>query len=319
MTKYIPLSPTVRPSAVLPLVIVLILACVTHGTAQSDSPKKNNRTRPPIGQLLDKPGAIEGNRSWKDAWRFETPNFMIKSNISPEATREIGKVMEGLVHNFNKMFNANISQKIKVLVPKTRSQFEQIRRVNRQVRGWFSPRGRIVTYYQPEEGFSTTDVLLHEGTHLVVMVALTKLNTPDVWVNEGTAVYFEASEFEGTSLVIGKKPKRRLLHVKKMIEQDEHVPLRQLIKKSKEEFTAKDYAQAWSLVYYLIHSHDHKWVKRFNKYLVSFKKDQQMDPVRRFHLAFRMRIEKLEKDWLRYVKKMDVNDEDTVKISNPGH
>ncbi len=301
------------------LVSLLLTTCFSVGFSQNDPSNKNKPKQPPIGQLLDRPGAIKGNRPWKKAWRFETPNFVIRSNISPAATKEIGKVMEGLMHNFNKMFHAQIAQKIKVLVPKNRSEFEQIRSVSRQVRGWFSPRGKIVTYYQPEEGFSTTDVLLHEGTHMVVMMALTKLNTPDVWVNEGTAVYFEASEFEGTNLVIGKKPKRRLKHIKKMIETDSYLPIRELIQKSKRAFTARDYAQAWSLVYYLIHSHEHKWVDRFNKYLVSFRKNQRMDPVRRFQLAFRMPIEKLEKDWLKFVKSMKLNDEDTVKISNPGH
>jgi hypothetical protein len=293
------------------------MICATVGIPQSDSPEK--KKPPQIGKMLDEPGAIKGNRPWKDAWRFESPNFVIKSNISPEATKEIAKVMEGLMYNFNKMFNANIAQKIEVLVPKSRSGFQGIRTVGPQVRGWFSSRGRIVTYYQPEEGFSTTNVLLHEGTHMVVMLALTRLNTPDVWANEGTAVYFEASEFEGTNMVIGKKPKQRLLHIKKMIETDSYLPLKQLIQKSQKAFTAKDYAQAWSLVYYLIHSHDNKWVNRFSKYLVSFRKAPRMDPVRRFHLAFRTPIKKIEKDWIRYVKQMDMKDEDTVKIGNPGH
>jgi hypothetical protein len=150
---------------------------------------------------------------------------------------------------------------------------------------------------------------------MVVMLALTDLRTPDVWVNEGIAVYFEASEFNKTDLVIGKKPKHRLLMVKKLVEEKQYIPIKELIQKEQEQFTARDYAQAWSLVYYLLHSHDHKFVDRFNRYLISFKKDQSMDPIRRFKLAFRTPIDQMEQDWLRFVRSMDASDDDTVRIT----
>ncbi len=300
---------------VSPAITALILfVAAFHPTCFAQAKNKQPKQ---IGALLDQPGAIKGQRSWENAWRLETRNFVVRSNISPEATREIGRVMEALLYNFNRMFNADIPQKISVLVPRNRSQFEQIRTVSKGVKGWFSTRsgGQIVTYYQPQKGSRTTDVLLHEGTHMVVMLALTDLRPPDVWVNEGIAVYFEASEFNKTDLVIGKKPKKRLLMVKKLIEEEKYTPIKKLIQKGQKQFNARDYAQAWSLVYYLLHSHDHKFVDRFNKYLISFKKDQSMDPIRRFKLAFRTPIDQLEQDWLRYVRSMDASDEDTVQIT----
>lgn len=218
--RFLPSFNINRYQSVFFLAIPLFLNIGLSVPAQLAGNQQTNANQAAIGNLLDKPGAVKGNRSWKNAWTYPSDNFIVKSNISPEATREIARVMEALLHNFQKLFSASLPSKIKVLVPKSRSTFEKIRQVEKGVRGWFQSKrggGRIVTYYQSGKASKTTDVLLHEGTHMFVMLAITNHRSPDIWVNEGLAVYFEASQFNKTNLIIGKKPRHRLRQAKRMV------------------------------------------------------------------------------------------------------
>ncbi len=271
--------------------------------------------RPPLGTILNEPGAVKGNRPWENAWQLQTPHFNIRSNISKEATREIGYVMEALYKNFNQLLNASLRSRVDVLVPKNRQGFDQIKRMPGQVRGYFTTRdgGKIVTYYHPGEIHHTTATLLHEGTHLIVMSTL-RFRPLDIWINEGLAVYFEASKFERTDMTIGMKPKGRLRVAKQLVKSGQYVPIRKLIRLKQRQFTALHYAQAWSLVHYLVHAHDNKFVNKLDQYIISFKNYPDVSPTRRFRKFFPISFDELEKDWKRYVRELSLTGEDVVRI-----
>ncbi len=276
--------------------------------------EKNEPGRPPLGTILNEPGAVKGNRSWKKAWELKSPHFHIRTNISPKAMKEIGYVMEALYKNFNQLLNASLRSRVDVLVPKNRRGFDRIQKMPNQVKGYFSTRdgGRIVTYYQPGEIHNTTATLLHEGTHLIVLSTL-GFRPVDIWINEGLAVYFEASRFERTNMIIGMKPKRRMKVAKRMVKSGRYVPIKKLVRMKKRQFTGRHYAQAWSLVHYLVHAHDNKYVNQLDKYLLSFKNHPNVGAIRRFRKFFPA-FDKLEKDWKRYVREMNLKGEDVVKI-----
>jgi len=164
--------------------------------------------------------------------------------------------------------------------------------------GFFSPSGKSLNFFHeyPEPAISTW-IGLHECTHL-----LTYLIDPDyrpqIWCNEGVADYFGSSKVTRDkkgriTIVPGELQTDRVLTVQQAIEAGTsalpttagapaagagagkasarregrpNMTLEQLFSVSREEFTAFEYAHAWSFVYFLNNFDRGRYAKGFAQF-----------------------------------------------------
>lgn len=117
------------------------------------------------------------------------------------------------------------------------------------------------------------DVLQHEGFH---QFAYTRFGSDlPVWANEGLAEFFSESVLVNKTFIIGQSKPRVIDAVKKAIELNEHIPLRQMITMSRGKWgealisgnASLQYHQAWSMVHFLVYGDNGRYTQSFEAYL----------------------------------------------------
>ncbi|MHC5037481.1 MAG: coiled-coil domain-containing protein, partial [Planctomycetota bacterium] len=115
--------------------------------------------------LIDKPGADSEQLPWSKARKFKSPggNYIIVSNLSEDAIKDVAYLMEWLLWNFKKIFR--IKKKVPryfVNIAKNKADYDS------DLGGGGLGKcggGAISTFYQPP---NTVMVLMHEGTHQII-------------------------------------------------------------------------------------------------------------------------------------------------------
>jgi hypothetical protein len=143
-----------------------------------------------------------------------------------------------------------------------------------------SPRSRVLA------------VLQHEGFHQFAFNYI----GPDLptWVNEGLAEYFEDGLIVRGKLTTGLADADRIARVKLALDQKSALDFHSLLNMSNRawsenlrtypDLAALQYAQSWSIVYFLIHGNDGKYRPAFNQYLQLVSTGRDSD--RAFATAF---------------------------------
>lgn len=149
------------------------------------------------------------------------------------------------------------------------------------------------------------NVLQHEGFH---QFAYTRFGSDlPVWVNEGLAEFFSESVLVNKTFIIGQSKPRVINAVKKAIELNEHIPLRQMLMMSRESWgkALKDgkaslqYHQSWSMVHFLVYGDRGRYTQRFEGYLRLINSGVQSEQA--FIRAFETSdLEAFENRWKKY-------------------
>jgi hypothetical protein len=165
--------------------------------------------------------------------------------------------------------------------------------------GGFYDGQKIVAFHGKLGGLTTQSVLFHEGTHQFQGLSMGQnMWRAKIWLIEGLAVFFEASEAQGRRLAVGAIPRDRLAHVKRAIQSNSSVPLRDLIRMEQAQFGALHYAHAWSLIYFLVNG-TQGGKRRFVEYWERAKQGEE--GVALFEELFDRPIEEIEAAWKQYV------------------
>jgi hypothetical protein len=140
--------------------------------------------------------------------------------------------------------------------------------IKRNVRG-------LATFVEGRPKKRVFTVLQHEGFHQFAWNFI----GPNIsqWVNEGLAQYFEDATIQGENIALGRPDRKRIKVLQWAAENDRLIPVKKMITISDNEWNAKlnanprqarvMYAQAWSMVYFLIHGDNGKYQEAFRKYL----------------------------------------------------
>ena len=127
----------------------------------------------------------------------------------------------------------------------------------------------VVTYQDP----NLWRVLAHEGFHQFIGYELGQ-QIP-IWLNEGTAQYFETSFITGSHFNVGQISRNKLLYAQALIINKKAPPLAQLVTWDRDTFYANAnvaYPTSWALVYYLLNSNNDRYEQsRFRRYLQDLK------------------------------------------------
>ncbi len=136
---------------------------------------------------------------------------------------------------------------------------------NQGLATWTGGRGRREVY----------EVLQHEGFHQFAYDYIGP--ALPVWINEGIAQYYEDAIIVGNRMQMGLANARRIDLIKRTIEAGGTIPVQQLTTMDGETWAAAlrgdseraslQYAQSWSIVYFLIHADNGKYQGAFIRYL----------------------------------------------------
>jgi len=209
---------------------------------------------------------LAARADFASGWEKETRHFRFRTNTSPELLDHYAELLEA----YYDLMDGRVSidptpnlrrTKMQVNIYRGREDWERNNEagVDSGVAGYFSFKDESLNFFHDYDDPSLTDwVALHECTHL-----LTYLIQPEawpsasaIWVNEGVADYLGSSEItrdEQGRLRIrpGRIQIDRVLTVQQAIADGEHVALERLFAVRPEDFTALEYAHAWSFVHFL--------------------------------------------------------------------
>ncbi len=128
-----------------------------------------------------------------------------------------------------------------------------------QVIGFYSPKDNEASILLQRNKNATMALIRHESSH-VIMANLYGLSP--IWLNEGFAEYFQGLKVAGLETTV--YPNKRALHALRTLNQDGSLSLKKHLKLSVAAWQGKDvnrhYAEAWSIVYFLMSDHEGKKV-----------------------------------------------------------
>jgi len=147
-------------------------------------------------------------------------------------------------------------------------------------------------------------VIQHEGFH---QFASSRFGDDlPIWVNEGLAEFFGEGVVVDGTLVLGQSTPRVIDTVKEAIELNTTIPFPTMLAMSNKQWgnalqdgsAALQYHQAWSMVHFLVHGDDGKYVAPFEKYLKMLANAHPSEDA--FKQCFGEDIGPFEERWKKY-------------------
>lgn len=239
---------------------------------------------------------------WKVAYSSNYYDFF--SNGPEGEVRTLARTMDLMCDEFKDVFKfeQEITRPFPVHLYGSQQEFMQ-RTGQGPGTGGFYDGSKIVAFHGTLGNLTTQSVLFHEGTHQFEGLVMGRnMWKAKIWLIEGLAVFFEASEVQGKRLKLPVIPKGRLANVKRAIQSGQYVPLRTLIRMEQAQFGALHYAHAWSLIHFLLYGAK-GGKKRFVEYWERTKLGKD-DPVALFEELFDRPMLEIEDAWKQYVLRL---------------
>lgn len=209
-----------------------------------------------------------------------TPHYRIHATINDETMiKVLPKFMETAHQLYTKLLPTGDSndEPSNVYVFRTRNEWEQFtkqfspRAANVYLRirsgGYAEPGGTVVYYIRR---YTTFAVIAHEGLHMYVFRRFPNAGIP-AWLNEGLACYCEGHEWQEDTPVFTPGVNRfRMNSVRRALTNGSLFKLEDILATDAGKIVREPvqrvetyYAQAWSLVAFMIHGAGGKYVERF--------------------------------------------------------
>lgn len=244
-----------------------------------------------------KAGAV-GDAAWAEEVIASLPKSWTHSKSEHYVIvydRSIDTTTPGLIKRIGNQLERLRAQVYEVLFPPARPvtalSVVKVTQDPEQYRAYGGPDGsagywnwvsrELVFFCKSDDYNLTLDVLNHEAFHQYIFYAVGQVS-PHSWFNEGHGDYFA-----GFNLVEGKfKPGKfawRQPTIREAIEGNNHVPLKEFLKYSQAEYyrrggqprnggdVRQNYAQGWSLVYFLRTTKDPGYMPILDRYFESLK------------------------------------------------
>ena len=328
------------PTGKLRLLPALLLALLISGAAPAlpaenaqneEKPPEQQREKTPYEKFLEKGAIVEfPERPWDQAFVYNSGAYAVRTNTSQDVAEYTGVLMDAVNYHYCRLFNIRTSRRTAINVFRTKDEMAAWAKENCNFTvgnyiGFFTTYGggTICVTWQEIRGMKPETVLMHEGTHQFVNAGWGPGTLP-TWLNEGFAVYFETSVFDGKDLDVGQVPKGRLQWLQGKMKEEEHVPLEKIFdfdtqaaagsggkkKKKQAKFPVENYASSWAFVYYLAHSGDERQRAIHQVALGKFVNDcrRGRKDGRRLAAYLGLEMADLEKQWKEWVLELDPED-----------
>lgn len=296
----------------------LLAASVLAGEGSTKKPPKADKPQTPYEKFLEKGRLREfPARDWKQAFAYNSARYRVRTNTASEVGEYVGRLMDAIHYHYRQRFGASGTRKANINVFRTHKEMAVWARkyckytLKPNTIGFYSTRsgGTICVVWKKLKGQHPQTVLMHEGSHQFVSAVWGSRTFP-IWLNEGFAVYFENSHFDGRKLDTGRIPVARLRRLQKQMAAGEHVTLAKLFATDRKKFTVDCYGSAWALVFWLAHSGDEQTLRHHQAVLSKFGGDCRRGrrDGKRLAAYLGLTMEQFEKKWKDWVLKLDPKD-----------
>jgi RNase P/RNase MRP subunit p29 len=235
---------------------------------------------------------------------YSSKYYDVYSNGKLDEVKKLAAVMDKMCDEYVSIFKFEhaITRPFPIHIYASQQEFMSRTGMGQGTGGFYDGK-KIVAFHGSLGSLNTQSVLFHEGTHQFQGLVMGRnMWRAKIWLIEGLAVFFEASEVQGRRLRTGAIPAGRLANVKRAINSGSYVRLRDLIRMDQAQFGAIHYAHAWSLIYFLVNG-TKGGKKRFVQYWEEVKNGHP-DQVKLFEELFNKPIEEIEAAWKDYVKQL---------------
>ncbi len=247
---------------------------------------------------------------WSNAFEQRSHHFTIITNTSKKLAGQISQALEQQYKDFVFRFQVRKAPKqpLPVKIFAERAEFKKYTSVNankgtsERAAGYFDPNRVEIVLFWSDDPEDVLQTLYHEVTHYFVSLYMGPRAYAPMWLDEGLAVYFEASLFKDGRLETGRIPHGRLLELQEAIKAGKHHPLRKLMGMKDYGPGGYDllgYAEGWSVVYFFAKSAGGHNAKNFGRYMDEIKKGRRHQDA--FKKAFNATPEQLEAAWKPFV------------------
>ena len=293
--------------ALLALCAALLLAPLAWATPPTPPP-------PPQAQVQ---GKTRPGTSSTALTTFRSRHYLIHTNLTREQTVPFGRHMDAVFEQYQHRFSGFVQREIEPMplyLLRTRDEYIRFMAEHdidaTHSGGLFFVTHRLqglATWAQSDNRPRTFRVLQHEGFHQFAWNYIGP-NLP-IWMNEGLAQYFEDAVLVNGRMSAGRTGRGKIGRVREAIRSGQARPLRQLnaltspqwnqTLRDKPDEAAVLYAQAWSVVYFLIHGDDGAYQHRLIQFLQLLNQGNGEDEA--FLLAFgRQGITAIQSRWARH-------------------
>src|SRR5215204_1608110 len=245
--------------------------------------------------------------SAKDDWlKIQSKNFQLVGNANEKDLRHVASKLEQFRYVFTQLFprmNFNSPIPTRVVVFRDKKAYEQFRVVE-WAAGYFQPGDDINYIVLTAEGNDRQNytTIFHEYTHFLIDNSLGRSNIPP-WFNEGIAEYYEQFLIENDQKVtLGGLNQGHL----QILGRSQFIPFESFfatdyytLHKQSKDSAQLFYAQAWSLLHYLLQGAGGAKRAQFGKF-VDFL-IQGAKPRDAFQQAFQTDYAALETELKKYV------------------
>jgi len=238
-------------------------------------------------------------------YRLTTPHFRVEFSVSAQIGQKYAALCERAYKNFRKKFHLADGVVVwqgrcRVLLFADRSEFSHFASNVHHSPGAAESGGYTrITKKDPDivlflDGTNHTrlqQVLVHEMTHVFLQLYERDVPLP-TWLHEGFAQYFEFRVQPGRSRLKSSKAR-----IKRLVRGGRQAPL---AKFREADFPATDldsYAQAWSLVDFMVRKGS---AKRTGDFVLALKHGATQDEALR--KTFRCSLDRFEQAWKSYVR-----------------
>lgn len=281
-------------------------------------PPGKEKPKTPYERFLEK-GRVRDfpPRKWEKAFERRSHCYRVRTNTSRDVAEYVGVLMDAVHWHYCRLFGVPRARGAAVNVFRTREEmFAWARKscrftLSKDTVGFYTPwgGGTICAVWKDFGGEHPESTLMHEGSHRFA-AAVYGEDTLPIWLDEGFAVYFENSKFDGRNLDVGRIPVARLIHLQLQMRTGEHVTLEKLFATEQKKFNVDCYGAAWSFVFYLAHSGDERQRKihqmALSRYVADCRRNRK--DGKRLAAYLGLTMEQLEKKWKDWALKLDPRD-----------
>jgi hypothetical protein len=255
---------------------------------------------------------------WEDRYKLRTRHYKVETSLPRfVAELEVKPFLDELYDTFSDVFRDDFGLRGRGANGKTVLVFHGYRdyadlakegqTVQRSNPGFIRNGRELVVFYEDTDPATFYGTMFHEGAHQFVKNLLPGAQLP-LWLDEALAVYFEGCRYSRRTgkIEVGHLPPDRLHDAQEALRdavaaEGESLPETLFMNVPPGRFHGREYALAWSFVYYLAHCENGKYRKGFARFIRATN-GAGVRPVHEvFEQATGHRLEDLQEGWRAYV------------------
>ena len=268
-----------------------------------------------LAELLCAASAPAAPAFTRGPFKAETPRYRVLTDIDQESAIAVARHLEAINGKYQQCFasfQVHVGGKYEVRVYADRESYLKEVGEKYENTGGLHLGGEhaVVTFKGKQSWDRVFSVMYHECFHQFFRAVI---GTGPQWINEGLAVLFESSVWNGKGFDVGEVPASSLQVLKPAFKSGDYLHLRDLITMSYEQWLENmgadrgnparhEYTYAWSFVHFLAYGNKGKNKPYLDKYLRALK--QGMDRKGAFDSVFGVQIDKIQTAWVDYVMEL---------------